>query len=104
MTKAPSTAHDNRFGQRPSGVKHETNLTVEQWRSLRRAQAIIIPQKHGAHTEGWSSPPTNELPSYVVAGCNWPYRLAPQRQVAGSQGGLFHGPPANWPWSGARMQ
>ncbi|WP_160169073.1 hypothetical protein [Bradyrhizobium sp. Ai1a-2] len=30
--------------------------------------------------------------------------LPPERQVAGSQGGLFHAPPANWPTSGARMQ
>jgi len=39
--------------------------------------------------------------------CNWPYPscyLAPQRQVAGSQGGLLNGPPAYWPTSGARMQ
>ena len=30
--------------------------------------------------------------------------LVPEPRVAGSQGGLFHGPPANWPVSGARMQ
>jgi hypothetical protein len=30
--------------------------------------------------------------------------LLPGPRVAGSQGGLFHGPPANWPASGARMQ
>jgi hypothetical protein len=31
-------------------------------------------------------------------------RHAALTRVAGSQGGLFHGPPANWPLSGARMQ
>jgi 2-keto-3-deoxy-galactonokinase len=30
--------------------------------------------------------------------------LVPEPRVAGSQGGLFHGPPANCPVSGARMQ
>jgi hypothetical protein len=30
--------------------------------------------------------------------------LVPEPRVAGSHGGLFHAPPANWPWSGARMQ
>ena len=30
--------------------------------------------------------------------------LLPAPRIAGSQGGVFHEPPANWPTSGARMQ